>query len=107
MSVWLGVRGMLFVIVLWGRRCCVTWDWICVPEIWGVCAMLRVSACSWDRVCVAVCVSLLRGCVGGDAARLGQCVCAPLRLCISVLSRCRGKVRASPGLLPENSGAAL
>lgn len=48
------VRVMLCVIVIVGLGSAVSWDCVCVVEIWGVCVMLSVSACSRDRVYVTV-----------------------------------------------------
>lgn len=68
----------------------------------SVCVMLCLRVLG--TVCLSLCV---RG--GGAACPWASVrVCeAPRRSVSGVLRRCRRKMRASPGLLPENSGAAL
>ena len=102
-----GVRPMLCVVVIVGLGSAVR------PGAGSAARVMPcVSARSWCVcVCVSVCVSL-GWCVGGwrGCASLGQraCVCVSCCDCVSArFAGCRGKVRASPGLLPENSGAAF
>lgn len=80
---------------------------ICLSVL-SVCARVNVCTCTNAYTCARVCVCVWSPCVcySGEEHRVaaGQWRRAPPSLC-QRLPGC-GKVRVSPGLLPENSGAA-